>query len=175
MFANMRSYVAAREGVEGWHRVLNALAPADRQIVATTVAVGWYPTPVFIRLLLTINEVIGHGSPAFWADFARVGAETDLTVFHRMFLRMANPAFVCEKVGDYWSRFHTHGHWESKRVEQGYVGTLSDFEGHPIYCTLLVPYMARLLELVGAKQPVVTHPECVHRGAVDCRFTARWQ
>jgi len=108
-------------------------------------------------------------------EFARHGAEQDLTLFHRMFLRIANPAYVCEKVGDYWSRFHTHGKWQSRRVERGYVGTLTEFESDPVYCRMLVPYMKRLLELVGAKRVQVTHTECVHRGAKACVFSTSWE
>lgn len=107
--------------------------------------------------------------------YARFGAEQDLTIFHRMFLRMANPAYAAEKVGEYWSRFHTHGRWVSRRVENGYVGTLSDFESHPIYCSVLMPYMTRVLELAGARTVQMTHPECVHRGHSACTFTAQWR
>lgn len=170
----LKGHVVARYGEAEWQRVLAYLSADDRQIVESAVAIGWYPTPILMRTYTAFAEVLGPAHPQLLAEFGRVGAEQDLTVFHRMFLRMANPAFVVEKTGDYWARFHTHGTWQSRRANNGYVGTLTDFQSNAIYCAVLTPYITRLLELVGAKQVVVHHPECNSHGAKACVFTARW-
>lgn len=174
MLSLTRKYIESRHGRAGWERVLEALSPEDRDCVASAIALGWYPTSTFMNVFDALERTVGAGNPRFIVDFARDGAEQDLNVFHRVFLRMANPAFVAEKVGEYWSRFHTHGSWTYERVDHGYIGRLSGFESRPIYCEVLVPYMTRMLELVGAKQVRVTHPECVHKGQPDCVFVAKW-
>lgn len=92
-----------------------------------------------------------------------------------MFLRMANPAFVLEKTGKYWSRFHDHGRWTTTRLPNGAMALLEDFEGSATYCAMLVPYTGRLFELVGAKGVRVAHPECRSKGARACRFEISWR
>ncbi len=170
----LQGYVVTRFGSPAWQRVLDNVSADDRAIVQSAVAIGWYPTRSVLNTMAAFERVFSAEQPNLMTDFGRSGAEQDLTVFHRMFLRMANPAFVVEKIGDYWSRFHSHGKWRSQRVQNGYVSTLSDFEGNPTYCAMLTPYSGRMLELVGAKQVEVAHTECVHHGAKSCVFTGHW-
>lgn len=170
----LQSYVEKRFGRDAWQRVLSAMSPSDRQCVESAVAIGWYPTSVVMNAFMAFEAVLGPREPQLLADFGRHGAEQDLTVFHRMFLRMANPAFVVEKTGEYWHRFHTHGTMTSRRVDHGSITTLSDFQSSPVYCAMLAPYAARLFELVGAKRVHVAHAECIHRGDNTCVFVSRW-
>lgn len=170
----MQGYVVTRFGSPAWQRVLNDLSADDRAIVQSAVAIGWYPTSAVLNTMAAIERVLGPQQAGLMADFGRSGAEQDLTIFHRMFLRMANPAYVVEKIADYWSRFHTHGTWQVRRVQNGYVNTLSDFAGSPTYCSVLTPYSGRMLELVGAKQVKVAHTECVHQGHKACVFSGTW-
>jgi hypothetical protein len=41
-------------------------------------------------------------------------------------------------------------------------------------CRELVGYFSRTLELVGAQNVIVEHPECRARGYARCFFRARW-
>ena len=108
-------------------------------------------------------------------DYGRFAAEHDLTVFHRIFLRMANPTFVIEKSAEYWRRFHTRGVWKVQRVPQGGTASLSDFYIGTAYCAALHSYIGRLFELVGAKDVSVQHTDCVSRGAPACAYRIQYR
>jgi hypothetical protein len=173
---NARSFVVERFGESGWAAVVARLSAQDREIVDTIVAVGWYSLSLYARLIRAIDEVHGVGDCALLVQLGRYEAEKDLTFIHRMFLRMANPAFAVEKIGEYWRRFHDSGTWRIKRVSESHIeGELVDwgYVDHAA-CRELGGYMARVLELVGAKGVIMEHPSCRALGDATCSYRARW-
>lgn len=48
-------------------------------------------------------------------QIGRYEAQHDLTYVHRIFLKLANPAYVIEQLGKLWTRFHDTGYWEVTR------------------------------------------------------------
>lgn len=176
VIAAIRAYAQQRFAGDGWTRVLASLTPEEAEVARAAVPIGWYSTALTMRVLEGLRASFETEAPDLLPGYGRFAAESDLTVFHRLFLRMANPAFVIEKVSDYWRRFHTHGRWSVERLgPNGMVAKLHDFEGSRVYCDALVPYVQRMLELVGAKSVRSAHPECVHRGAAACVFSANWR
>ena len=81
-------------------------------------------------------------------------AEQDLTVIHRIFLRMANPSFVLEKASDYWRRFYDVGTWRvTRRGKAGAIGILEGVDNlNPTFARYLHAYVQRMWQLVGARQ-----------------------
>ena len=176
VIAAIQSYASTRFGADGRERLLSALEPEDASTLRSVVPIGWYPTGLTMRTLDALRATFAPEAPNLLGDYGVYAAESDLTVFHRVFLRMANPAFVIEKTGEYWSRFHTHGHWVVERTHpSGMIATLRDFEGARVYCDALTPYIRRMLELVGARTVRSSHAECGHRGAGACVFVADWR
>ena len=72
---------------------------------------------------------------------------------------MANPAYVLEKAGEYWSRFYDSGEWEVVRETPNRArGTLSGVQPFDPYLGIYVTeYCHRLFELVGAKEVRTSH------------------
>lgn len=171
----LRNFTVARFGERGWQDVLGALSREDAEAMGSAVAIGWYPTAAVMRTFDALDRTFAAATPTLWNDYGRFAAESDLNVFNRLFLRMASPAFVIEKVGDYWGRFHTHGRWEMARHDQSFTATLQDFERTRTYCLALTPYIRRLLELVGAKGAFASHPSCRSDGAATCVFLGGWR
>ena len=170
-----KNYTVAKHGAEAWSRVLSALEPADRMHIQGITAVGWVPSETYGRLLERIDRELGPPGKSLMPEYGRYGAEHDLTLFHRLFLRMASPPFVLEKTAEYWRRFHTSGRWTVARLDATQVSAaLSDFYIGTHYCAALTSYISRLFELVGAKEVASVHRDCVSRGASACVFKVRY-
>jgi hypothetical protein len=175
-FVNVRAFATERFGANGWEQTIERLSHADRDVLAAVLPVGWYPLALYARLIRALDDVHGAGDLTLVVQLGRFEAERDLTTIHRIFLRMANPAFAIEKFGDYWRRFHDSGDWKLQRIHATSLGgTLSEW-GVVDYalCRELVGYMGRVLELVGARSVIMEHPRCRGRGDAECYFQARW-
>jgi hypothetical protein len=175
-FVNVREFVRARGGEAAWERVLGRLGEADASVVRDALPVGWYGNGAFTRLLRAVDEVFGSGDGALVVDIGRHNCERDATTIQRLFFRIATPAYVFEKSTEYWRRFHDSGHWTIERTTPNSItATLRDWKNEdPIYCRQNGAYIVRLMELVGAKNVAIDHPECSALRASACVFRLRW-
>ena len=104
------------------------------------------------------------------------GTGTNLTVVHRLFLRMANPAYVLEKSTEFWSRFYDSGRWLITRRSDSQ--THAELIGFALpnrdFCHFLNAYLVRLFALVGAKNVHWEHTRCACDGLDRCVFEGSW-
>lgn len=151
---HMRSFVLERWGPEGMERVFEALSPDDAAEVRALVPMTWHDLGLQHRLLRVIDEVHGDGDGSLVEEIGTYEADRDLKLIHRLFLRMANPAYVLEKAGEYWGRFYDTGTWEvTRHSPQRATGVLrgcAPFD--PLFAVYLHSYIRRLFELVGARE-----------------------
>ena len=178
----LKDFVREQFGDDGWERLLDTLDDADRLQVELPTSISWYDIELVFRALGALDEVLGAGDLGVVERFGRFEAERDLTTIQRVFLRMASPAWVVEKVGQYWRRFADFGEWDIQREAvdgNKAFGVTAVLMGVPrpdrCYCAELTGYFARCLELVGAKDVSVTHPECRAKGDPRCAFVGRWR
>jgi hypothetical protein len=175
-FLHDEEYVLRTYGPEGWAQVLARMPAAAAEVRSSIVAVGWYDDALLVQTLCALEEALRERDPNIIETLGRFAAEADLTRIHRIFLRMATPAFVLERATNLWNRFFDMGRWEVRRVERGVDGLLIDAGiVHDVFCRNLRGYLQRLFELVGAKGVTVEHPECRVRGGACCRFAIRWE
>jgi predicted hydrocarbon binding protein len=175
-FLHDEEYVRKTYGKDAWTQVLAAMPPDDVEVRSGVVAIGWYENALLNHTLVAIERVLRERDPKIIETLGRYAAENDLKRIHRVFLRMANPAFVLEKSTELWSRFFDTGRWEIKRVERGADATLVGHGVvHEVFCRNLTAYVHRLFELVGAKDVTVRHAECRSRGDARCLFVCRWR
>ena len=177
VLVTFKHFVHKRFGEAGWNTLLEALSAADQTELKLAVTIGWYDFFLRVRAVSTMDRVLGQGDGQLIRDWGHFGAESDLTTVQRAFLRLANPAYLIEKAGTYWRRFYDWGEWTVIRDNPcAATGTLA---GSPvrdeIYCTELTAYLARMLELAGAKGVEVQHPQCHGRGNPLCVFVATWR
>ncbi len=175
-FVNVKAFTIQRFGQEGYDAVLERLTPADREVLPSVVTIGWYSLALYARLINALEEAHGYGDMALVVQLGRFEAERDLTLIHRVFLRIMNPAIVVEKTGEYWRRFHDTGEWKLTRESPTRLsGTLEGWGCvDEALCRELVGYLTRLMELVGAKNVLIEHPRCRARQQDECFFKARW-
>ncbi|MBI2395614.1 MAG: hypothetical protein HYV09_38970 [Deltaproteobacteria bacterium] len=175
-FTGIRSFLDERDP-DARQRMRALLSADDAEILEEALAIGWYPIDTYVRVIAAIGPAIGLGSAEGARELGRSSADYDLSKIHRLFLRLANPAYVLEKAGEYWGRFYDVGEWRVTRESpQRAVGEL---RGFPVpdaaYCEFLVGYIGRMFELVGAKNVRFTHPRCRLHGAEACVFVGEWR
>ena len=175
-FINVRAFGLERAGESGWQRVLGELSASERDELATVVAVGWYDLGLYARLIRNVDRVLGSGNLMLLRELGRFEADRDLTTVHRLFIRMASPAWVIEKTMEYWRRFHDTGQWKVHRESgQAVTGTLAGWGVvDEALCVELTGYMPRVVELAGARSAQMAHPSCRARGDQSCDFRLSW-
>jgi hypothetical protein len=173
--ATVQTFVCERHGEESWSRVLARLSREDRETMLGFVMVGWYPTGLMLRLAdAAAAELDGPGNDLRQA-MGRHGAEHQLGVIHRLFLRAAaSPGYVLEKAGNLWDRFHDTGTWVVEREGTWARGTLRGFVIDAGYCRGLTAYIGRMFELVGAREVHVEHSLCRAREDDVCVWEGHW-
>ena len=176
-FVNVRTFARERFGDEGWSATLAQLSPADREELASVIPMGWYSLPMYARLIRALDALHGFGDLSLVRELGRYEADKDLTTIHRVLLRLANPAFIVEKAGEVWRRYHDTGTWNITREATNRVSGTLDGWGcvDEALCREAAAYMARCLELVGARGVVMEHPQCRAKGESRCFFLARWR
>jgi predicted hydrocarbon binding protein len=176
MILNARDFVLAREGVDGWRRVLDALSANDRDTLAAMVPVGWYDILVNDHVNRALVEALGDGKLDVMEALGRYSAGEDLKTIHRVFLRMASPAYVLERLAEFWGRYQDSGVWTVVRSAPNRVrGTLEGWGSQDeATCVRLGAYTRRLFELVGAKEVFVERKSCRARGDAACVFVGGW-
>ena len=176
-FCNVRSFTIERFGADGWARLLAAMAPDDREVLASVIGVGWYDLALYARLIRRLDGMHGQSDLGLVAELGRYEAEQDLTTIHRLFMRLANPAFVIEKAAEYWRRFHDTGEFHVTR--DGPTRLHGTLDGWGVVdsalCREVAAYISRLLELVGAKDVRIQHPRCRAHGEEVCAFVMNWK
>jgi predicted hydrocarbon binding protein len=174
-FVALKSFITRRFGYDDWRRYLSLLEPKDRRLAEMPSAKEWYDLEAWFRALHVLADNFGDSPKEVVLEFGRHEAERDLSGIQRLFLRLANPAFVLEKAGEYWKNFCDFGEWKIERVENG---ARAELAGVPLldelYCTELLGYLGRMMELVGAKNVKAEHSQCRARGDEKCIFVGSW-
>lgn len=175
-FVNAQVYCDTVHGAGAWARVRDRMDPADREVLNGLVAVGWYELDLYARAIRAIDRELGAGDLGLIAPLGRFEAERDFKTIHRLFFRLANPAYAIEKATEYWRRFHDTGSWSVVRNSPTSVsGSLEGWAAtDSVLCLELTGYMPRVIELVGGESALMTHPRCRMLGHSACEFDLRW-
>jgi hypothetical protein len=173
---DLRAFLERSGGSEAHARLRRALSPEDAALYDEAVAVGWYDLHAYLRMNHALGESLQRADGHGLRDYGRFAAEHDLSTIHRAFLRLANPAYVLEKAGEFWGRFFDVGTWKVTRESTTRaIGELTGFVVDARYCEFLTAYLPRLFELVGAKHVRVAHARCRSHGDPSCVWTLEWR
>ena len=156
---HMRTFVTDRFGRAGWERVIEKLPKSEIEEMRALLPMTWHDLDLQHRVLRLIDAEYGDGVGGLVPQIARFEADQDLRLLQRIFLRVANPAYVLEKAGEYWDRFYDSGAWEVVRESPNRArATLSGVMPFDDYFgTYVTEYCHRLFELVGAKSVSSSH------------------
>lgn len=178
---NARDYVVSAGGAQAWDAVIAHLSRDDRETLDSMVPVGWYDVRLHDRVCRALAETLAADmrlSPeSVMTAVGRHAAERDLKTIHRLFLRMANPAFVVERSTGYWRRFQDSGEWSVERESPTRMRATLRGWGHEdeLTCVRLAAYIERLFQLAGARNGGLERVACSARGDEACVFHGHWQ
>jgi hypothetical protein len=173
-FSNVQKFVHTRYGHATWLKVLGELSLADRAEVEAAVAVGWYSTYLFARLLRAIDRVCGAGDLRSLPSIGTFEAELDINRILRFLIRVLHPSSIFKAETRLWGQFHDAGTWTFQKLHNGVDGTLDGWAADSALCTELSGYLVRMVEFTGGRNVTVEHPECRGTGAAKCIFQFRW-
>jgi predicted hydrocarbon binding protein len=175
-YLGVRAFVEEGFGSRAWDDVRFRMRANERELLDSVVAVGWYDLATYAVLLRQVDAVVGSGDRGTMRALGRFQAARDLKVYHRVFLRFANPSYTIEKTSELWRRYHDTGSWRVERLAENHASASLLRHGvvDGTLCAAMSAYMERLLELVGARSLQFEHPKCRAEGEPACVFEARW-
>jgi hypothetical protein len=170
----LQLYVDRSFGDKAFEKVLWKMKPAEGEpLRGIILPVNWYPTESFVHAIETAHEIFGAND--FFESYGAAAAEFEITAFQKFLLRFASPAFLMDRAGKVWSRFHDTGRWEMHGKGKQFSGTLIDFGVVSAgYCRMLTAWIRRAGQLTGSQGGDVQHPQCRAKGAPSCLFTGWW-
>jgi hypothetical protein len=170
---SLRTFLAKAYGPSTYDRVLHRLPPDQAEpLRGIVLPVNWYPVHAFVDAIKTAQETVGDAE--LLERYGSFAAEYEINAFQRVLLRFTTPAYLLERAGRVWHRFHDTGQWEVQGGDKRLRGTLRDFAVVDVtYCRVLSAWLLRAGQMTGARGEVV-HPECRALGAKAEVFTGWW-
>jgi uncharacterized protein (TIGR02265 family) len=170
------AFVEEHAGPDGLTRVLELLAPDEREQLRTVLTMKWYPFELGRRLDDAIVQAVGGGRREFFERLGEASAEKNLTTLHRSFLVSGDPHGFLAKAPQIYDLYYETGRRAYQRTgEKEGVLTTSDAETFSAPdCLTVVGWYRRALELCGATAVRVVEEECRATGGAVCRYRVSW-
>lgn len=170
-------FLKDRFGDEALRETLASLDAPDREALETALVSAWYPLPLLLRLMRQAEARFGSRLPGLYREMGRASADYGLTTVYKIFFKIGSPQFIISRASRVFSSYYRQGRLDVPESGPGFANAeLRDFkDGSPEYCERIFGWMARTLELCGARELRTSHVTCVHRGDALCRFEGTWK
>jgi hypothetical protein len=170
-------FLTERFGPTGLKKVVEGLSPQQRAILDSGVLVSsWYPFSLVLDLTRRAQHVFGDQVPRMAREMGRSSADYALTTIYKIFFKVGSPQFIIAKASSVYKTYYSTGELAPIISEKGHaILEMKGFsEPAPELCDRLTGWMERTLELSGATEIRMMHPQCVNRGDACCRFEGFW-
>jgi hypothetical protein len=169
-------YIRERFSQSSLDRVLRALPEGDRSAFdAGILASAWYPMDLLLRFMQEAERQLAGTEPELIRNMGAASADYGLTTVYRIFFKVGSPEFIISRAAGVFSKYYDTGKLSVDSRPGRTVVELSDLQGTASqFCARIHGWMARILELTGAKNPRSAHSLCVHRGDPVCRWEGTW-
>jgi hypothetical protein len=176
VFESTRMFTEREFGPTAVERVLAELSEADRAVLTSIQAIGWYPVGPVLRYHRSLDQAFGKGDLALCVRAGRFSAGWSLNTVLKVFLRFKSPTWLIDRATRVWDRYHDTGRWVVTAPSQNkFIGELHEFavrdEG---FCARLRGWLAGAVELTGGMNATVIETKCACRGQDRCVFTVTW-
>ena len=165
-----------QHGDEAYQRFLRELSPATRGVADRLLLIDWYPFDMFIELCTVIDRLHGKGDLQLCYDLGRYSAEVNVKNIYRLLFKFGSVHFLLRRATMAWGMSYDAGRAMVRSEEpRGAVVEVLDFPTpHRAHCLSVRGWIAKMLELSGAREPVVKE-RCKLNGDERCEFSARWR
>jgi hypothetical protein len=176
IYASVRLFVEKKYGAEELARCLAELPAEDRQLLESSLPVGWYPLEPVLELHRILDRRQGRGDLSLCREMGEFSSQWQMTVFHRLYLRFKTPHWLIQKAGTMWSNYHDTGHWEVEEVGPNEViARLHDFGVvDEAFCARFHGWLLGIGALTGVSEAKIDEKHCRCRGAAYCEFVCSW-
>ena len=176
VFQSTRLFTEQEFGAGSAERVLAALSPEDRAVLADVQAMSWCPVEPVLRYQRELDRLFGNGDLTVCYRAGRFSAGWSMNTVLKVFLRFTSPVWLIDKTTRVWDRYHDTGRWEVKEVASNrLVGELHDFAIKDLaFCARLRGWLHGAVEMTGGTNAVVNETRCVCRGDAHCAFNVTW-
>lgn len=178
-----RTFLHTRWGSETTS-LLVAKLPALAQEVLTSpnlTAFGWYPVIVWNALVEEVARWPGKNGTSVIRDIAGYVAERDLTLAHKVLLKLGTPDLVLRQASVFWSTYFNGGTLiampEGERCFRLVLHLGVDAQTDPgrLTCREAVPaWQDNAIRLAGARGGRSHHVKCRFEGHTTCEYEVRW-
>lgn len=174
---HLRKFLVERFGEAGLGRVLFALPPDQAQFLRSPFAHEWYPLRDHALVEAKVMEVLYGGDLSKAKEFARYDAALQIGSVYKVILRVLDPGFLIKKSGSLWRQSMSGGQCEVETTGPSSCKMkLSGYDQvHEVMCWDWQGTIEGMLQVCGARESVVTHPECRFHGAPHCRYDISWK
>jgi hypothetical protein len=175
-FLSTKQFLVERYGTEGFGRVLEALSPADRDLIERRLQTSsWYPFAPWVALSEAADHIYGNGDLMLCRQMGRYGGLKDLGTAYRQMFVAGDPLQIVRYAKQFWSLYYDSGRVEVENEGAGHFDVcVHDFaEPHLAHCLRVVGWIDACLELFKAHGNVDI-VSCRALGHAGCRFRASW-
>jgi len=172
-----KQFVRERFGDEALDRILASMPAEDQRILrGVVVPVGWYPSTAFLHFDEAIIATIGGESEKAFRELGRQSADHNLGKYQTAYVRGKTPQSFLAQAGRVYKTYYGVGSREYVPTgeKSGELVTRGAEDVTAGDCLTVMGWHERALEMVGAKEPRVEHPECRALGGEVCRYTVTW-
>ena len=170
------AFVEERGGKAAVQQVIAALPPDDQRALKIVFTSNWYPFELSKRLDDAIVTVLGAGDPAWFERLGAASAERNLGGVHAGYLTKGDPHAFLAKAGQIYAAYYESGSRSYERTGDR-RGTLVTRDAETFSapdCLTVTGWYRRALEMCGAGDVRVAHPECRAKGGAVCRYEVSW-
>jgi len=174
---HLRQFIVERFGEDGLARVLAALPADQASFLNSPFAHEWYPLRNHALVEAKAMEVLYDGDYSKSKEFARYDAALQIGSVYRVILRVLDPGFLIKKSGSLWKQTMSGGRCDVESTGPSSCRLkLSGYDQvHEVMCFDWQGTVEGMLKICGAKESVVTHPECRFHGAPHCLYDISWK
>jgi len=170
-------YVRERWGDAGVRQVAERLHGEVRTIFeAAIMPFTWYPLDVLAAVDRAIVEGPMAGDVTMMKEFGATVARYDLSTIYKVLFKVGTPAFVVRRANVAYSTYIRGGvlRGETPSSNQGQV-TFTQGAFPKYFCRYgIAGWLTAAVELSGGKGVEFEEIECLHDGALHCRWQGRW-
>jgi hypothetical protein len=171
-------YLVKRGGPDIITKITKTLSPEDQAVFSKTILpITWVDYGAFIRFMIAADKIVGTGSKKVIKDASIYNAQQDFkSGIYKIFFSVMSVKFLVMGMEKYYRQYNDQGktkvEWDSERSGNFIV---TDYPEIPLYHEYdQLPYMEEAMRIVGCKNIVGTHPECIARGDRRCVYRFVW-
>ncbi len=178
-----RSFLRKNWGSELASVLESKLPPAIREVYCSPSlhTFGWYPVPVWNTVLEEVSRWPGKGGPSVIRDMCAFIAQQDLSIAHKVLLKLGTPGLVMRQASTFWSTYFSGGDLIAHQVSDKrfkivlHLGIDPQADPGRLTCREGVPgWQENAIRMSGGLAGRSLHVKCRFEGHPTCEYDVTW-